>query len=259
MNVFSFIKMLRTKDELLFLRSEDAKYNNDYDFFFQLRKPILRVKSIQIQTYNIPFAFPNINSYNNTINITETGHAAITATIPTGTYDISSLITALKTSLDTASGGTNTFTISFSDVTNKLSITSSTTEFTISYTNTSMKSFIGLTADISTTLKTLTMQTTVNTLTTSELRIHLPSLVNSYESSNASQNRGDMIMNIPLSNAEPYTSLTNSYPSTEITFDDIKNIYDMTISIVDNSGYTPELWNVSQYGFTLLFKVTVAL
>lgn len=251
--------MIRTKEEQIFLDSRDAKYNNDYDFFFQLKKTVERVKSLQIQTYNIPYAFPNVNTYNNQISLTETGHSRITATIATGTYDTSSLISAIKSSLDTASNGTNTFTVSFSDVSNKFTISSSTTDFVISYSYTSMSKLIGLTADLSSSSHTATMQTTINLLTSTELRLHLSGLNSTYESNSNTQYRGDMIMLIPLAGNEPYSYLTNSYQSIDLQFTDLKKLNDITVSIVDETGYTPDLYDSSAYPFTILLKATIAL
>lgn len=251
--------MIRTKEEQIFLDSRDAKYNNDYDFFFQLKKTVERVKSISIQTYNIPYAFPNVNNYNNTIAFTETGHTMKTATISTGSYDTSSLILAIKSSLDTASSGVNTFTVTFSDVTNKFTISSNNTDFVLSYTHSSMRNMIGLTSDLTSSTRTMTMQTTVNLLTSTELRIHLSGLNNTHESISSSQNRSDMMMLIPLANCENYSYITNSYQSIEMQFTDLKKLNDLTVSIVDQTGFTPDLFDFEQYPFTLLLKVTIAL
>ena len=118
--------MSRTRDELIFLRSNDATYDSNFDFSFKLKKGISRVKSLQLISYNIPYAFPNISEFDNSLKFVEEGNTR-TVTITPGTYDVSAIVVAIKSAMDTASTSGNTFTVSFSDITYTISITASTT------------------------------------------------------------------------------------------------------------------------------------
>ena len=118
--------MSRTRDELIFLRSNEATYDSNFDFSSKLKKGISRVKSLQIISYNIRYAFPNISEFDNSLKIVEEGNTK-TVTITPGTYDVSALVVAIKAAMDTASTSGNTFTVIFSDITYTISITASTT------------------------------------------------------------------------------------------------------------------------------------
>ena len=245
--------MSRTRDELIFLRSQDATYDSNYDFSFQLKHGLHNVKSLQLITYNIPYAFPNVDAYGNSLVFTEEGNTK-TITIAVGTYDISALIVALKAAMDAASTSGNTFTISFSDITNTLTFTSSTTEFTIVKTGTTLIDTIGLSNNITSSTRSLTLPRSVDLLTVKELQIHLRGLIRNYESNNDDQS-SDMLMLVPLAGNDPYSYITNSYTGVELDSLDT-NIYMITMSIVDQKGFSPD-WDVHQYPFSILLKATV--
>lgn len=73
----------------------------------------------------------NLNSNNNVIYFNENATDK-TATVTAGFYDTSSLPTAVKSALDTASGGFATFTVTYSSTTGKLTI-ASTQNFSLLY------------------------------------------------------------------------------------------------------------------------------
>ena len=81
-----------------------------------------------------PTTFFNINTdLNNIIYFTENGVPKV-ATIQPGFYSgFGTLLTAVKSAMDTASAGVNTFTVTQSGLTGRISIAASTTAFQITF------------------------------------------------------------------------------------------------------------------------------
>lgn len=90
------------------------------------------IQGYRIKNAVIPSSFYTIDSRNNKFyfNETSTSSTTRTATITTGYYTSSTILTALKTALDSA-GSANTYTITYSSTTNKITITSSTENFRV--------------------------------------------------------------------------------------------------------------------------------
>jgi V8-like Glu-specific endopeptidase len=83
--------------------------------------------------------YENINGHNSKIYFREGGIDKV-ATLTTGYYTISSLLTEIKSAMDTASGGTNTFTVTRSTLPQRLVI-SGTSAFELTFgTNTANSS-----------------------------------------------------------------------------------------------------------------------
>ena len=245
--------MSRTRDELIFLRSQDATYDSNFDFSFKLKKGLRSVKSLQLISYNIPYAFPNISEFDNSLKFVEEGNTK-TVTITPGTYDVSSLVVAIKSAMDTASTSGNTFTVSFSDITYCISITASTTEFTILKDGTTLAHALGMTDDLVSSSRKITFQHSVDLLTSKEIQLHLPGIVRNYESQNRDQT-SDLLMLVPIT-GDAYTYLSNSYPGVELETL-TSELYMITLMIVDQTGYTPHGWLLDQYPFSLVLKATV--
>lgn len=70
----------------------------------------------------VPISYYNVNSRNNVIRLFDNGSAK-TATITAGFYTSSTLTAAVKTALDAASGGFQTYTVSIDSTTMKLTVT----------------------------------------------------------------------------------------------------------------------------------------
>jgi hypothetical protein len=87
--------------------------------------------------------FPVINSTNNTIPFTESATQK-TATVPAGYYTKTTLLTAIGTAMTTASGGTNTYTVTLDSVTQSVTITASTVPFTLDWLSRSTNSMARL-------------------------------------------------------------------------------------------------------------------
>ena len=101
------------------------------DFIVQI-PPITELKGANLLSASIPNTIYNVTSANNTLYWTRGG--ARTASLSPGAYDYDTLADALKTAMDTADG-TETYTISFSDITMKVTI-SCTAAFSLICTNT---------------------------------------------------------------------------------------------------------------------------
>ena len=86
------------------------------DIVYDLREEIRGKYSLEFMTFFN--SIYNIRSTNNTIYFYENGTDK-SCTITPGVYDDATLATAMKTALDTASGGFNTFTVTYSSITGK--------------------------------------------------------------------------------------------------------------------------------------------
>lgn len=89
-------------------------------FLYELHDPLTGKYSIESVTFFN--SLYNVRAVNNTIYFYENATAK-SATITPGIYDDASLATAVKSAMDTASGGHNTFTVTYSDVTGKYTFT----------------------------------------------------------------------------------------------------------------------------------------
>jgi hypothetical protein len=97
------------------------------DFVVNLSQRVV-IKSWTLEWIEIPLTMWNITSRNNVISFTEDSILK-TATIPVGPYNGSSLASAIKTAMDTASGGYNTFTVTYNPDNYTLSFVASPNQF----------------------------------------------------------------------------------------------------------------------------------
>lgn len=126
------------------LDSKDGAQTNaadtalDWPTFF-LTRPLQDIIGIKVLSAEIPFSFYVFNSSNNTFTLAESGSGGTaTVTIPVGNYTSSSLATAFGTALTTASAslGAKTYTVAYSTLTQKFTITSTAaagTTFTLTF------------------------------------------------------------------------------------------------------------------------------
>ena len=83
---------------------------------------------LRLENIQIPHSFYQVNSNNNTFQVIETDGVTphtLTITIDAGNYTISELLTELEAALDTASaasGDTNSYTLTYDDITNKITL-----------------------------------------------------------------------------------------------------------------------------------------
>ena len=110
----------------IYLNSSNADNINNNSFSFSYILPNLEIADgnyiyLSVQYANIPYSFYNINSNNNVLNYT-LNSVNYTITISPGNYNITQLITTLKTLM---SG----FTITYSSITIKITFSHSKYNF----------------------------------------------------------------------------------------------------------------------------------
>jgi hypothetical protein len=113
------------------VNSKDRTKGNVEDFSYHLSHQIKfnqgRSKSyfMRIENVMIPKTFYDIDSTNNSFRVLEDdgvgGDDVVTATIPAGNYTITELLVELEGQLDTNTANTNAYTLSYDDITNKIS------------------------------------------------------------------------------------------------------------------------------------------
>jgi hypothetical protein len=108
-------------------RNTDS-YPNNYNYQIDLDRTYTDIVSVELVSANIPKTEYLINSSNNLLHFNDDGTDYI-ATIEEGNYTISELTTAIKTAMDAT--GTSTFTVSSSSTTNKITILSSGSTFSL--------------------------------------------------------------------------------------------------------------------------------
>lgn len=151
--------------------------------------------AVELVSATIPNSFYNLsnNNQNNTISFKETSDASYKIlTIPSGSYDILELSTEIKTLLEANSTNGITYTFTYNEITNQITITNSNiniiTDFDFT-TVTTCRRFLGFTNSIKTinSLSGITSDRTVDvTDTRNSIFIRLPNLTNNkiIESSN---------------------------------------------------------------------------
>jgi hypothetical protein len=118
------------KETLLFLKSSDGVKNaggEDTDITFTL-SPTLAVPrkqiGIQVDTVEFPISWQNVNSTNKRITFTISGSSSINYDLDEGQYTAQSLATAITALIPT-------LTVSYSELTNRLTLTNTTANWTI--------------------------------------------------------------------------------------------------------------------------------
>lgn len=118
--------------------SADRTKGSIDDFEIILKHPIYlnrdRQYFVRWENLRLPTSYYNIDSSYNTLKITEDpagSPSTWSITIDEGNYTINELLVVLRDALDDASTKSNTYTLTISDKTGKVTISSSTTQFKI--------------------------------------------------------------------------------------------------------------------------------
>ncbi len=113
-------------DSLAAQYSMNAGGYSAYDWpVFLMGKPLTNVAALKVLEVQIPFSYYVFNSKNNTFTLTESdGGGPRTVTIPVGNYTSSSIGSTLATALNSASANSHTYSVAYSAVDYKLTITS---------------------------------------------------------------------------------------------------------------------------------------
>ena len=251
--------MSRTIDKILFLDSQNARVNDSADFDFQINEPIDNCLFIQLLNCSIPWSWPTISKYTNSVIFNDGTER--TVTFPEGNYDTSSIIISLKTLLESQNSGL-IVTVSFSEVTNKLSIMAnkqliirsvSTVSEILGFDDESDSIFV---ANVTKELKY-----PINFLVTDHLELRLPKMVNSLEGKSYIEgSNNDLVEPIFLAGFSNWDLINITSQSTLILKSTKTNFSNIVVRIVDSKGYTPDaLYEHKRFPFLLSFKITCAI
>jgi hypothetical protein len=236
--------MSASKELLLYLNTKDSTINSNGDYSFNLEKSITRCRTIQLVSFNIPFDFYNIDATNNKIIFREVGDIVDrTASISAGEYGSYSFINGIAAAM-TAVGG-QTYTVTYSKSTFKITITGSSSDFTI-YSTSTIKDQIGLTTTITSTSKILTFQNEMDLLLYKELQIHLPQLIVNY-----GVTINDMLSVVSFSGYRYGQIMRENQSSIECILN-VKELNSITLSVVSESGWSPNF----QSDLSFVFRIT---
>ena len=89
-----------------------------------LNEPVNNCVGIKLKSAMIPLSFYTFDNFNNRIYLVEDSNPVVLCQIPIGNYTSSTIATALKNALEEI--GVNTYTVSYSSLTNKINITCAT-------------------------------------------------------------------------------------------------------------------------------------
>lgn len=208
--------MLRTRgDVFITIRSRDLKStaiaDNNNSGVFTLFENIIaeedEILTVELVSATIPNSFYNLsnNNSNNTITFKEGGSAYTTLTIPSGSYDILELSTKLKTLLEAQSttfGNSYTYTFSYDEINNLLTITNSGNDAMFDFTTSNTcRRFLGFTSSIQTinSADGIVSDRAVDiTDTRNSIYIRLPNLSNSKVIESNSGKYSNVVAQVPI-------------------------------------------------------------
>lgn len=151
---------------LLIASSERSTTNSNSSTDFTLTFPsgsIPFATSAQLKWISIPLSTYVVNTSNQNISYTESTFT-VTAVIPVGDYDASSLASALQTAMNNVKPATNVYSVSYNTQTYNFTISAAST-FTIHWsTNTSLGTKFGFIADSTGSTQTSTQAAQLNPL-----------------------------------------------------------------------------------------------
>ena len=163
--------------------------------------------AVELVSATIPNSFYNLsnNNQNNTISFKETNDASYKIlTIPSGSYDILELSTEIKTLLEANSTNGITYTFTYNEITNQITITNSNiniiTDFDFT-TATTCRRFLGFTSSIKTinSLAGITSDRTIDiTDTRNSIFIRLPNLSNNKIIESSTGKYSNCIAQVPV-------------------------------------------------------------
>ena len=203
-------------DIFISIRSRDLKLTSQQDYnnsgtlnlFENITAADDEVLAVSLVSATIPNSFFNLsnNNKNNKLKFKETGDADyITLTIPSGSYDILELSSLIKTLLESNSSNTLTYTFTYDEISNALTIKNSnptvkntTFDFTI---EDSCRRFLGFKSqEISiTTTNGITSDRGVDiTDTRNSIYIRLPNLSNNKVMESSSGKFSNIISQVPI-------------------------------------------------------------
>ena len=217
-----------TESIQLYLNSKDADTVSNNTYYFYIKN--LEVSDncyiyLSVQHASIPYSFYNINSYNNVFNILM-NNVSYSYTITPGNYNINQLVSYLKKYM------TN-FDITYSSITNKLTITHPNYDFIIMETSTCL-SILGFDETNTYAItKTITSPNRINLFQIECIRLHSNLITNNI--SKSIENNSNILCCIPV----------NCGPNSIIEYQNVNNfrtnlfiniISMISISLIDNNN-----------------------
>lgn len=229
---------------VLLIQSKDRLSGTHNNFTVKLPNPYSNVRAIKLLSAFIPNTVYNITSSNNTFIFNE-GGSNLTATLTAGAYSVFDLVTELETKLDAA--GANTYTVSYSAVTFKLTITS-TANYTI--IGGTILNILGFEAQL---VAGLTFSSTY------AVRLHIPKsymvqikeLANDNVRTTASNQYSNFIITSQVNSSDIDYHYHNTHYNVYVN-SNIPTLTQLSISIFDENGSLLDL-NGSDWAFMVQF------
>lgn len=182
---------------------------------------------LSLQNATIPYSFYSISSSDNTFSWGLDGSAVTTYTIPEGNYNVTQIIDVMRSIMGSA------YTISFSSITSKITITHTTTNFTI-YAGT-FNHIIGFSKTTNTTSVGLTLTSrdcvNLNQIRALNIEVNFPT----YNLNVAQPNNGNILATIPVYVA-PFSIISYQNPNNFRTNLYVNKLDQIQIKIMDNEA-----------------------
>ena len=130
--------MERSRQDLIHIRSCDRASGTSSNFRVALDKPIVALDTtdhllVSVHDAQIPFSFYVVNSRNNGFEVDSADAAAAVVRLTHGNYNANALAVEIKTRIEAADAGTNTYTVTYDSVTNRFTILASANEFVLDF------------------------------------------------------------------------------------------------------------------------------
>ena len=245
--------------KLLVINSKDKDVgsvsNSNFEIQAQEKYLLQGISRIVIVEATVPNLFTNINEDNNILDFKEVGGPLLQAFLPIGQYNVTQLISALETEIESLVTVGNVPTITLDPITNKLIINMSATGLII-FGNSTIAEVIGLIPGqdlLNVALQTL-LPRVVNLSGLPVVYLHSKALSSSY-GIDAGKGLTNLVVAIPLNEA-PYGSYATLLPKdlavSEIVYDSTRNITNIDIRLRDSQG---KILDIENMHITLVVKL----
>ena len=245
--------------KLLVINSKDKDVssisNSNFEIQAQEKYLLQGISRIVIVEATVPNLFANINEDNNILDFKEAGGPLLQAFLPVGQYNVTQLISALESEIESLVSVGNVPTITLDPITNKLIINMSATGLII-LGNSTIAEVIGLIPGqdaVNVGLQTL-LPRIVNLSGLPIVYLHSKALSSSY-GIDAGKGLTNLVVAVPLNEA-PYGSYATLLPKdlaiSEIVYDSPRNITTLDIRLRDSQG---KLLDIENMHITLVVKI----
>jgi len=240
------------QNNLIFIRSKDGIFINENihtDFSIILKKTLTKKSDelfkIIIQSAQIPYTFSNTNNSNNYIDWKENNILKTPIQISSGNYNILELVSEIENQLNSISSfSSDNYTLSYDEIKNKVSITSSSsqnTEFLFNSGANVSKSIakqIGYTNDNDITINNSASSTSDSFVDL--IRIHSLFIRSNLASNNTldseSLTNTDILVNIPITSNPLEIINYQYYEGMSYALIEIDKITEISIQLTDQNG-----------------------